>query len=89
MTKVKQLKQLAFRISDLRERTLSVNKWLLKGVIQAKWFNVSIGSPALRCIFRKFERVVGTGWSWLRIGTGGGYLYGKEPSGSTKLRGIS
>jgi hypothetical protein len=23
-------------------------------------------------IFRKFEVVVGTGWSWLRIGTGGG-----------------
>jgi len=25
----------------------------------------------LRCIFRKWEEVVGTGWSWLRIGTGG------------------
>jgi hypothetical protein len=22
----------------------------------------------------KWERVVGTGWSWLRIGTGGGHL---------------
>ena len=29
----------------------------------------------LRWIFRKLERVVGTGWSWLRIGTGGGYLW--------------
>ena len=28
----------------------------------------------LRWIFRKWERVVGTGWSWLRIGTGGGRL---------------
>jgi hypothetical protein len=28
----------------------------------------------LRWIFRKWERVVGTGWSWLRIGTGGGPL---------------
>jgi hypothetical protein len=28
----------------------------------------------LRWIFRKLERVVGTGWSWLRIGTGGGHL---------------
>ena len=28
----------------------------------------------LRWIFRKWEGVVGTGWSWLRIGTGGGYL---------------
>jgi hypothetical protein len=24
--------------------------------------------------FRKWEGVVGTGWSWLRIGTGGGHL---------------
>jgi hypothetical protein len=23
---------------------------------------------------KKLERVVGTGWSWLRIGTGGGHL---------------
>jgi hypothetical protein len=28
----------------------------------------------LRWIFRKWERVVGTGWSGLRIGTGGGHL---------------
>ena len=28
----------------------------------------------LRWIFRKLEAVVGTGWSWLRIGTGGGRL---------------
>jgi hypothetical protein len=28
----------------------------------------------LRWIFRKWERVVRTGWSWLRIGTGGGHL---------------
>jgi hypothetical protein len=25
-------------------------------------------------IFRKWEGVVGTGWSWLIIGRGGGYL---------------
>ena len=30
------------------------------------------GSIILRWIFRKWEGVVGTGWSWLRIGTGGG-----------------
>jgi len=24
--------------------------------------------------FRKWEEVLGTGWSWLRIGTGGGHL---------------
>jgi hypothetical protein len=29
----------------------------------------------LRWIFRKLEGVVGTGWSWPRIGTGGGLLW--------------
>jgi len=32
------------------------------------------GRIILRWIFRKREGVVGTGWSWLRIGTGGGQL---------------
>ena len=32
------------------------------------------GRIILRQIFRKWEGVVGTGWSWLRIGTGGGHL---------------
>ena len=29
----------------------------------------------LRWIFKKWEGVVGTGWSWFRIGTGGGRLW--------------
>jgi hypothetical protein len=29
----------------------------------------------LRWIFRKLKGFVGTGWSWLRIGTGGGHLW--------------
>ena len=29
----------------------------------------------LRWIFRKWEGIVGTGWSWFRIGTGGGRLW--------------
>ena len=33
------------------------------------------GRIILRWIFRKLEGVVGTGWSWLRIGTGGGHLW--------------
>ena len=33
------------------------------------------GRIILRWIFRKWEGVVGTGWSWLRIGTGGGHLW--------------
>jgi hypothetical protein len=32
------------------------------------------GRIILRWIFRKWEGVVGTGWSWLRIGTGGEHL---------------
>ena len=32
------------------------------------------GRIILRWIFKKWEGVVGTGWSWLRIGTGGGRL---------------
>jgi hypothetical protein len=32
------------------------------------------GRIILRLIFRKLEGVVGTGWSWLRIRTGGGQL---------------
>ena len=28
----------------------------------------------IRWIFRRWEEVVRTGWSWLRIGTGGGHL---------------
>ena len=38
------------------------------------------GRIILRWIFRKLEGVVGTGWSWLRIGTGGGH--GEGLSGS-------
>jgi hypothetical protein len=33
------------------------------------------GRLILRWTFRKLEGVVGTGWSWLRIGTGGGHLW--------------
>jgi len=33
------------------------------------------GRVISRWIFRKLEGVVGTGWSWLRIGTGGGDLW--------------
>ena len=32
------------------------------------------GRIILRWTCRKWERVVGTGWSWLRIGKGGGHL---------------
>jgi hypothetical protein len=32
------------------------------------------GRIILRWMLRKLEGVMGTGWSWLRIGTGGGHL---------------
>ena len=32
------------------------------------------GRIILRWIIRKWEGLVGTGWSWLRIGTGGGHM---------------
>ena len=32
------------------------------------------GRIILRWIFRKLEGVLGTRWSWFRIGTGGGHL---------------
>jgi len=32
------------------------------------------GSIILTWIFRKWEGLVGTGWSWLRIGTNSGHL---------------
>jgi hypothetical protein len=42
------------------------------------------GGIILRWVYRKWEGVVGTGWSGLRIGTSGGHLceYGNELLGS-------
>ena len=40
------------------------------------------GRIILRWIFRKWEGVVGTGWSWLRIGSA--CEYGNELPGSIK-----
>jgi hypothetical protein len=39
------------------------------------WGNLDVvGRIRLRWICRKWEGIMGTGWSWLRIGTGGGHL---------------
>ena len=43
------------------------------------------GRIILRWIFRKWEGVVGTGWSWLRYGqVAGACEYGNELLGSIK-----
>ena len=45
------------------------------------------GMIILRWIFRKWEWVVRTGWSWLRKGQVAGTCeYGDEPSGSKNAR---
>jgi hypothetical protein len=42
---------------------------------RGRWGDSDVdGRIILRWILRKLEGVVGTGWSWLRIGTGGGHL---------------
>ena len=56
-----------------------------RGVYRLWWGNLRerdhLGDPdadgriILRWIFRKWEGVVGTEWSWLRIGTGDGHLW--------------
>jgi len=47
-----------------------------KGKERAHWGDQDVdGRIILRWIFRKLEGVVGTGWSWLRIRTGGGHLW--------------
>jgi hypothetical protein len=50
-----------FWLGNLRERGL--------------WGDPDVdGRIILRWVFRKWEGVVGTDWSWLRIGRGGGHL---------------
>ena len=54
--------ELVVRICNLRERD--------------HWGDPDVdGRIILRWIFRKWEGVVGTGWSWLSIGTVGGRLW--------------
>jgi len=45
-------------------------------LVEKLWGDQDVdGKIILRWIFRKLEGVVGTGWSWLRIWTGGGHLW--------------
>jgi hypothetical protein len=64
-----------------RSKHVDCNKTTIQSVV---WGNLREedhwGDPdvdvriILRWIFRKWEGVGGTGWSWFRIGTGGGHL---------------
>jgi hypothetical protein len=52
------------------------DKFKLCVKIQFHWGDQGVdGRIILRWIFRKLNGVVGTGWSWLRTGTGGGHLW--------------
>jgi hypothetical protein len=53
-----------------------VHRWLMgKPEGRVHWENSDVDVRIiLRWIFRKFEELVGTRLSWLRIGTGGGNL---------------
>jgi hypothetical protein len=73
-----------------RRREVCTSCWWENLRERGHWGDPDVdGKKILRWIFRKLEGVVGTGWSWPRIETGGGYLYGKELSSSIKMRGIS
>ena len=68
-------------------RELATYKLNLVGVREVRWdkggtvragdyiFFYVDGRIILRWIFRKWEGVVGTGWSWLRVWIGGGRLW--------------
>ena len=57
------------------KREVCTGFWLGNLRERDHWGDPDVGGRIiLRWIFRKWEGVVGTGWSWLRIGTGGGHL---------------
>ena len=72
-------------VSRNRKRDIVLGTWNVRSLYRAGSLNLRerdhCGDPdvdgriILRCIFGKWEGVVGTGWSWLRIGTGGGRLW--------------
>ena len=77
-------------VSRNRKRDIVLGKWNVRSLYREvctgfwlgnlrerdHWEDPDVdGRIILRWIFRKWEGVVGTGWSWLRIGTGAGRLW--------------
>ena len=63
--------------SRQRKRDIVLGTWFWWGNLRERdhWGGPDAdGRIILRWIFRKWEGVARTGWSWLRIGTGGGHL---------------
>ena len=65
--------------SRQRKREIVLGTWNIRslyraGSLMAVARELANGRIILRWIFMKWEGVVGTGWSWLRIGTGGVHL---------------
>ena len=61
-------------VSRNRKRDIVLGTWNVRSLYRAGSLTAVARELARRWIFRKWEGVVGTGWSWLRIGTGCGRL---------------
>ena len=56
-------------------REMCTGFWLGNPKERDHWGDPDVdGRIILKWIFINWEGVVGTGWSWLRLGTGGGHL---------------
>ena len=65
----------AGHVACMDEGRVCTRFWWGNLIVREHWGDQDIdGKVILRWIFRKLEGVVGTGWGWLRIGTGGGHL---------------
>jgi hypothetical protein len=65
----------AGHVARMGRRELCTGCWWGNLWERCHWGDPDVdGRIILRWIFRTLEGVVGTGWSWLRIGTGGGHL---------------
>jgi hypothetical protein len=65
----------AGHVAGMGEGELCTEFWWGNLRERDNWGDTDVdGRIILRWIFRRSEGVVGTGWSWLRIGTGGGHL---------------